>query len=105
MKPATDSFERRDQIIAALLWYGTWFASAVIGVGVLLTAFEPLPASLSIPITGYETVKAGVAVFILLPIARVALMLSIFLREKDYTYTIISALVLAIIATGVLIEI
>jgi uncharacterized membrane protein len=46
-------------------------------------------------------VKVGVALFILLPVARVALMLAIFLRERDYAYTAISALVLLIIAAGV----
>ncbi|HBO2075850.1 TPA: DUF1634 domain-containing protein [Pseudomonas aeruginosa] len=105
MKPAADNFERRDQIIAGLLWYGTWFATALIAAGVLLTAVEPFPVSLALPLSGYDTVKAGVAVFILLPVARVALMLAIFLRERDYAYTVIAALVLAIIATGVLIEI
>ena len=104
MKPTMDSFERRDQIIAGLLWYGTWFASAVIAVGVLLTAIEPFPASFNLPLTGYDAVKAGVAMFILLPVARVALMLTIFLRERDYAYVVIAALVLAIIAAGVLIE-
>ena len=51
---------------------------------------------------GYRLVQAGVALFILLPVARVALMLALFLRERDYAYTAISALVLLIIAAGVL---
>jgi uncharacterized membrane protein len=42
-----------------------------------------------------------VALFILLPVARVALMLATFLHERDYAYTAISALVLVIIATGI----
>ena len=103
MKPQAHNFERRDQIIAGLLWYGTWFATALIAVGVLLTAAEPLLGS-ALPFSGYDAVKAGVAVFILLPVARVMLMLTIFLRERDHTYTAITALVLAIIAAGVLIE-
>jgi uncharacterized membrane protein len=105
MKPTTDDFERRDQIIAGLLWYGTWFASALIAIGVFLTPLEPSHASLALPVSGYDAVKAGIAVFILLPVARVALMLAIFLRERDYTYTLIAALVLAIIAAGVIIEV
>lgn len=87
MKPATDNYERREQMIATLLWYGTWLASAVVGVGMILGA--------------YDIVKAGVALFICLPIARVALMLVIFLREQDYAYVAISALVLAIVGAGV----
>ena len=103
MKPTTDNFERRDQIIAGLLWYGTWFASTLIAVGWLLGAVQQFQGSLVLGLSGYDIVKAGVAVFILLPVARVALMLTIFLRERDYAYTVISALVLAIIAAGVVV--
>ena len=49
---------------------------------------------------GYGLVNAGVAMFILLPIARVMVMLIIFLRERDHVYALIATLVLAIIATG-----
>ncbi|MDR3100401.1 MAG: DUF1634 domain-containing protein [Paraburkholderia sp.] len=104
MKAEAGHFERRDQIIAGLLWYGTWFASALIAAGVFLTAVGPLRALPAFPLTGYDVMKAGVAVFILLPVARVALMLTIFLRERDYVYTVIAALVLAIIAAGVIVE-
>lgn len=105
MKPNTKSFERQDQIIAGLLWYGTWFASALIAVGILLTPLGPIPAFQAFPLSGHVAVKAGVAMFILLPVARVVLMLAIFLRERDYAYAAIAALVLAVIATGILIEI
>lgn len=103
MKPGAHNVERRDQIIAGLLWYGTWFATALIAVGILVTAAEPF-LGFVLPLSGYDAVKAGVAVFILLPVARVMLMLTVFLRERDYTYTAIAAFVLAIIAAGVLIE-
>lgn len=105
MKRIAVHLERRDQIIAGLLWYGTWVASALIAAGVLLAAVEPLPASLALPLNGYDAVKAGIAVFILLPVARVALMLALFLRERDYAYAGIALLVLAIIATGVFVEV
>jgi hypothetical protein len=104
MKTTADNLERGDQIIAGLLWYGTWFASALVAAGIFLTAVEPLQTFLALPLTGYDTVKAGVAVFILLPVARVALMLTIFLLERDYAHTIIAALVLAIISAGIIIE-
>jgi len=103
MKSGAQSFGRRDQVIAGLLWYGTWFATALIAVGILVTAVEPF-LGFVLPLSGYDVVKAGVAVFILLPVARVMVMLTIFLRERDHTYTAITALVLAIIAAGVLIE-
>lgn len=105
MKPEADHFDKRDQIIAGLLRYGTWFASALIAFGILMAAIEPFRTSLALPWTGLDVVKVGVAVFILLPVARVALMLAIFLRERDYAYAGIAALVLAIIAIGVFIEI
>lgn len=78
MKHVTDHFEHREQILAALLWYGTWFASALIAVGILLTAVGPLHASLALPLSGHDVVKAGVAVFILLPIVRVAFTVNLF---------------------------
>ncbi|SHL97398.1 Protein of unknown function [Nitrosospira sp. Nsp11] len=103
MKPMTDDYERHEQIIAALLWYGTWLASAVIAAGMALSALQQLEGLPGFGLGGYDLVKAGVALFILLPVARVALMLAIFLRERDYAYMVISALVLAIIGAGILI--
>lgn len=97
-----DTYQRREQLIAALLWYGTWVASAVIAAGVMLGVLPELETWLVLGVSGTSLVKTGVALFILLPIARVALMLVIFLRERDYAYTAISALVLAIIAAGML---
>ncbi|CAM5195881.1 hypothetical protein CDEN61S_00040 [Castellaniella denitrificans] len=104
MTPGADHFERRDQIIAGLLRYGTWFATVLIAVGVLLTAAAPFLSSLALPLNGHDAVEAGIAVFILLPVARVMLMLTLFLREHDYAYTAIATLVLATIAAGVLME-
>ncbi len=104
MKPDTSYLERRERIIAGLLWYGTWFASVLIAAGMLLAAIEPSLAAPALPLSGYGAIKAGVAVFILLPVARVILMLAIFLRERDYTYAVIAGFVLAIIAAGVIIE-
>lgn len=96
MTPAADRQARRDRIIAGLLWYGTWIASALIAAGMALDLVAQ-----DAGLRGHELVRAGVALFILLPVARVALMLAIFLRERDYAYTGISALVLLIIAAGV----
>jgi uncharacterized membrane protein len=90
MSTEKENFDRRDQIIAALLWYGTWCASALIAMGMIFGC--------------NSCVKAGVALFIFLPVARVALMLTIFLRERDYVYTLIAALVLSIIVIGIVIQ-
>ena len=35
MKPMAGNYKHREQIIAALLWYGTWFASTIIAVGMI----------------------------------------------------------------------
>jgi uncharacterized membrane protein len=103
VRSGADSYERREQLIAALLWYGTGLASAVIAAGIALAMLEKIGSAPGFALSGYDVVKAGVALFILLPIARVGLMLVIFLRERDYVYTVISALVLAIIGVGVLV--
>ncbi len=105
MKPESDKFEQRDQIIAALLWYGTWFASLLIAIGMVMTAVGADTVWQGFSFDGYDVVTAGVAAFIMLPVARVALMLTIFARERDYVYVGIAALVLAIIAVGVIIKV
>jgi uncharacterized membrane protein len=92
MSPAPEISVRLNEIVAALLRYGTWCASVLIACGMILEARHLAAGPL---------VRAGVALFILLPVARLALMLAIFLRERDYVYALISALVLSIIAAGV----
>ena len=84
---AASALERR---IAALLGTGTWLASLVIIGGLAFPAAATL-------------VKAGVALFIALPIARVVLMLVAFLRHRDYRIGIVSVLVLGIILLGIVI--
>ena len=78
---------RLESLLAGLLYHGTWTASAVIGVGLLLA--------------NMRVVMAGVGMFILLPTLRVVLMLIIFARQRDYRFVVIAAIVLAIILAGV----
>jgi hypothetical protein len=94
----------REQIIARLLWYGTWIASTIIATGMFVGELQKPAGSPLFNLSGYDFVRAGVALFILLPIARVALMLTLFLRERDYVYVMISGLVLLIIAAGIFVE-
>lgn len=104
MKPEHELMERRaERAISRLLRYGTWLASGIITLGLVMT-FAPssFPASLLSGISGEDMMKAGIALFILLPIARVALMLGIFTRERDYWYAAIAGLVLFIIVLGAL---
>ncbi|MHB0990275.1 MAG: DUF1634 domain-containing protein [Burkholderiales bacterium] len=100
MNRATDEFEPREQLIAGLLWYGTWLALAFIAVGLSIELLQHLEAPHLLSLSGFFVVKIGVALFILLPVTRVVLMLFIFLRERDYAFTAISALVLVIIGVG-----
>ncbi|HWA85718.1 MAG TPA: DUF1634 domain-containing protein [Opitutus sp.] len=99
MKPELDDASRRDRIIAALLRRGTWCASFLIAAGMLWSMAWPSVA-VRAGLDGYGLMRGGVALFILLPVARVAVMLAVFVRERDRAYTLISALVLAVIATG-----
>lgn len=100
MSDPTRDYRVCEQLVAGLLRGGTWLASASIAAGLLVEmwhrAAKPAPHSLN----GFEAVKVGVALIIFLPIARVALMFAFFLRERDYVFTAISALVLAIIGIG-----
>ena len=77
---------RLERLLANLLHYGSWLASIAIGLGLALSFMR--------------IATLGIALFILLPSVRVLLMLIVFLRARDYRFTAIAALVLAIIVLG-----
>jgi uncharacterized membrane protein len=77
-------------LLARLLHYGTLAASGIIALGLALSVTSgPL---------GLGIAAAGIALFILLPALRVAVMLVFFLLAGDYRYGAIAALVLLIIS-------
>ena len=79
-------------LLGSLLHYGTLAASGIIAVGLALSVFSgPLGAGIA---------AAGIALFILLPALRVAVMLVFFLQAGDYRYGAIAALVLLIISVS-----
>ncbi|HTT06735.1 MAG TPA: DUF1634 domain-containing protein [Steroidobacteraceae bacterium] len=81
--------------LARLLWLGTLCGCALIGVGLLLTL------SLHTPIgarAAYALMNAGILLLILLPIVRVGVMLTVFLRERERRFATAAAAVLLIIA-------
>jgi uncharacterized membrane protein len=79
-----------ENLLGRLLHYGTLAASGIIAMGLALSiASGPL---------GMGVATAGIALFILLPALRVAVMLIFFLRARDYRYGAIAALVLLIIS-------
>src|SRR3546814_20358434 len=51
-------------------------------------------------LSGIDIITAGIVLLILLPAFRVALMLIAFLRDRDYRFAVIAALVLIIIFAG-----
>ena len=69
---------RIESLLAAVLNIGTWLASVLIGVGLVLSLFNertPFP-------TAVQVVYAGIGLFVLLPMLRVILMLTIFVKER-----------------------
>lgn len=104
MSAPAPHFQRHERLIAALLGYGTWIATAIITVGLVVNLFPGLDATFLPGISAHGIMKTGIVLFILLPITRVILMLTFFLRIHDHVYTAISALVLAFIAIGFLVS-
>ena len=85
-----------ESLLAGVLNVGTYLASVVIAAGLVLSLFHertPFP-------TGAQVVTAGIRLFILLPILRVILMLTIFVKERDYKFAAAAAVVLVIIFAG-----
>jgi uncharacterized membrane protein len=78
-----------ERTLGSLLHYGTYIASLVIALGLALS-FGSNPA-------GQRIAGVGIALFIVLPVARVGTMLIFFLRTRDYRFSAIAALVLGII--------
>jgi uncharacterized membrane protein len=81
-----------ESLLAGLLGYGTWLASAVVGVG--------LTMGLCGAELGLRIITIGVAMFIALRIARVVLMMFVFVRQRDLRFAAIAAVVLAILLIG-----
>ena len=91
---------RLEKLLAAQLQYGTWLASGVTALGMLLAWLEGVPAG-SFPLRGVDVMTAGIALFLLLPVFRLVSMLVVFLRQRDRPFAALTALVLVIIGLGV----
>ena len=90
-----------ERLLAAFLEYGTWVGSTVVAVGIVLGVCIPLGfTGLAGSHASMTTVSIGVAIFILLPILRLALMLGVYLHQRDYRFSFIVALVLLIVGMG-----
>ncbi|MGH8779958.1 DUF1634 domain-containing protein [Paraburkholderia sp.] len=87
--------------LASLLEYGTWTGSVVMAVGVVLSA--SVGAGLhGVLATRFASVAmtAGVCIVILLPVARLILMLAMYCAGREYRFAGIAALVLLIVIIG-----
>ena len=85
-----------ESLLAAVLDIGTWLASVLIGAGLVLSLFNertPFP-------TGAQVVNTGIGLFVLLPILRVILMLTIFVKERTYQFAAAAVVVLLTILAG-----
>jgi uncharacterized membrane protein len=85
-----------EPLLAGVLNVGTWIASFVIAAGLVLSFFHERTQ----PPAGARVVTAGIGLFILLPILRVILMLTVFVKERDYQFAAAAAVVLLIIFAG-----
>jgi uncharacterized membrane protein len=83
---------RLEGVLANVLQYGTWVASATIVAGLAL--------ALTGSRMGVQGITIGIVLFILLPVLRVTVMLAVFLLERDYRFSAIAATVLTIICVG-----
>lgn len=72
-----------------LLQYGTWTATGVTTIGVLLSSMT--------------TINCGIGLFILIPVGRVLGLLMSFIKEKDYKMASAGFIVMSIIVLSFLI--
>jgi hypothetical protein len=86
-----------ERLLATTLQFGTGVGSCIIAVGWVLSATGEPP---SLSTVAVSIVRAGIALFILLPALRVLLMVVVFVCERDYRFGAIAALVLAVIVVG-----
>jgi uncharacterized membrane protein len=90
-----------ERLLAMVLQYGTWLASAAIGLGLAVALID---SHSGLHTVGFQSstriISLGVLLFILLPVFRVFLMLLVFLKERDYRFSVIAGLVLLILALG-----
>jgi len=93
-----------ESVLAAILYWGTWVASSAVAAGLALALLD------SRAVLGETVIQrdmrittAGIALFVLLPVIRVPVMLFAFLRERDYRFSLIAALVLTITLLGLLV--
>jgi hypothetical protein len=90
-----------ERLLAMVLQYGTWLASAAIGLGLAVALLDSHSALHTLGfLSSTRIISVGILLFILLPVFRVFLMLLVFLKERDYRFSVIAGLVLLILVLG-----
>jgi hypothetical protein len=92
-----DGTGRLNNRLAQLLGFGTWGSCGLIAWGMtwrLLNAGAPLRAE--------HLVSSGIVLLIVLPIVRVAMLVTWFLFRRDLDFALIAALVLVIMLASTL---
>jgi hypothetical protein len=101
MSRSTQKVAPLECLLAGTLYYGTLMASAVVCVGLGLAM---IGARLGAPrlaiLRDMRIATIGIALFILLPVARVIVMVIAYLRQRDYRLSAIALLVLTVILLG-----
>jgi len=92
-----------ERTLAATLYWGTWLASSAVAVGMTLALLESRTLGETTIRRDTRITTVGIAMFVLLPIVRVAVMLFAFLRDRDYRFAVIAGLVLTITLLGLLV--
>ena len=88
-------------LLAGTLYYGTLMASVVVCVGLGLAMIDSRFGAPRLAISrDMRIATIGIALFILLPVARVIVMLIAYLRQRDYRLSAIALLVLTVILLG-----
>jgi uncharacterized membrane protein len=90
-----------ERLLAMVLQYGTWLASAAIGLGLAIALIASHSGLNTVGfLSSTRIISVGILLFILLPVFRVFLMLLVFLKERDYRFSVIAGLVLLILVLG-----
>jgi uncharacterized membrane protein len=90
---------RMERILAGLLRYGALVASSWMAVGMALSLSKGV---LALNTLSDRCLAIGIVLLITLPVLRVALMVGVFVLERDYRFAAIACAVLGIIALGFL---
>jgi hypothetical protein len=90
-----------ERLLASVLQYGTWLASAAIGLGLAVALVDSHSGLHTLEfLSSTRIISLGILLFILLPVFRVFLMLLVFVKERDYRFSVIAGLVLLILVLG-----